>query len=464
MEEFHALLDVFKNTMTKNFFKELNSKERKMVDLLSRVVDVVGEIYEEQNNDKYPAGNLYPHGIMREEFDQAAIKDPELKRFDTVVERVSASDFRAVPYNVKYKKHVDKILVLLKEAKKYTEDRKFFDYLGLVEKCLCEGSVESYRRMISAWIRTEDYKICFPFTYDELYLDKLMGIKGAFNAGVFIEDPEFTKEIKILFKTVDKFKNTLKFEEPYMVAPSLHVAMYSTLNNKGIIAQAQPRAWSIPYDPFVLRTVGARLIILKENTFQNFDERVYPLLSRIFKNFLGGVSREEMRAGLLWVYTLHELSHNIGRYEREKDLEKYAPLFEELRPYVMPIMWAYFLQREKICDFDKVKSIAASIFANGIVDTLLSEKIPSRKIYKTAFFMEANFFREKGALSLRGDEIYLDMDKVLSVSEELFYKIVRFVSHGNYDVAKKFMEKYDDGKPYVEILKIAKQTLGELTV
>ena len=80
----------------------LSDREQQIIDKLAVVVGIVGQIYLKQKNQAYPSGNLYPPDITREEFDQAAIRDPELKRFDTIVERMNASRLVAIPYNEKY--------------------------------------------------------------------------------------------------------------------------------------------------------------------------------------------------------------------------------------------------------------------------------------------------------------------------------------------------------------------------
>ena len=328
--------------------ENFSEQERKIIDKLSAVVEIVGAIYLKQKNQACPAGNLYPPDITREEFDQAAIRNPELKRFDTVVERLNARHLVAVPYNEKYREEYFQIKKLVAEARDLASDEPFRRYLESLVSCLTGGTVESYWQMMTEWVRTKEYAINFPFTYDEPYMDRLVGIKGGFNAGIFLKDEALTATITRLLGTLEDFKRTLVFPAPPKLFPKLQAAVYRTVKHEGMMAEMELRAWNLPNDLRVRETVGARQTIIKEGQERACLQQAWPIAQEVFPEAVSQISRDKLLAGFFTVAMMHEISHNIARYEKENDLEKYFSVFEELKAYLLPILWIDFLTQKKI--------------------------------------------------------------------------------------------------------------------
>lgn len=433
--------------------KNLSDKEKKIVEKLSPVVDIVNKIYLKQKNQAYPAGNLYPPDLTREEFDQAAIRDPEVKRFDTVVERMTASRLCAVPYNEKYQAEYDQIKKLVSEALVLSTDKSFCRYLKSLLACLTNGTPKDYWQMMTEWVRTKNYVINFPFTYDELYMDRLVGIKGGFNAGLFVENKELAPLCAQLVKSADLFEQTLQMPGKTQDLSKLYTGIFRTINHQGMMAEMKLRAWNLPNDLGVRQEVGSRQIIIQESTEREFHQRGWPVMKDIFNVTELGIDEEQGRLGAFSRHIAHELSHNIGDYEKGKQLEKYEVVYDELRACLLPLLWMNYLEQSG--QYSRAQALSGIIgsFVASLIDIVTAEKVKARESYRDSSFLEFNFFRQAGALKFVGGQITFDYAKMLRAARELLDSVVHLSSRGNLGLAKKYMEQYGSHEGWEEILR-----------
>lgn len=426
-----------------DYLKSFSDKERQIIEILSRVVDIVKEIYLKQKNQACPAGNLYPPGITREEFDQAAIRDPALKRFDTVVERMTASRLCAVPYNEKYQAEYDRIQNLLHQAADLADHRAFKRYLNSLIICLRDGGPSDYWQMMAEWVRTKRYRINFPFTYDELYMDRLVGVKGGFNAGVFLEDAEASPPVQQLLGTVEAFKRTVDFPARPKTFPDLFLAVYRTVNHQGMMAEMGLRAWNLPNDLALREKVGARQTIIRESVETEFIQQAYPLVQEIMPTMITGLNRSDLLHGLFAAYALHEISHNIGRYEKEAALEKYFSAFEELEACLIPILWADFLVKRKVYNAKQKAAAVIMLLAANFIDIITAETVQARESYRQAALVQLNYLNQAGVVTgLATGQFCFSFDKLQSASREFLASVVSLSARGNFEHAKKYVAQY----------------------
>lgn len=424
------------------YLKNFSDKEKQVIEILSRVVDVAGEIYLKQKNQAYPAGNLYPPDITREEFDQAAIRDPEIKRFDTVVERMTSSRFCAVPYNEKYRAEYSRLKKLLQEAVDLVDHPAFRQYLDALIVCLTSGTPEDYWRMMTAWVKTKDYAINFPFTYDEQYLDRLVGVKGSFNVGVFLEDADLTEMVCRPLKTLGAFKKTIVFPDQPKNFPELHTAVYRTVNHQGVMAEMKLRAWDIPNDSAVAEKVGTRQTIIREGVEREFNDRCYPIARRLLPELIAGLGEADLRRSLFVAMTLHEVCHNLARYEKERELEKYFSVLEEFKACVLPMMWLdYLVVHGQFNDRQRRGALAMTI-ASNFSDIILAETFAARASYRLSALMQLNFLRQKGGSMIKDGHLVFDLKKLKLILHEVFPQIADVPARGNLVRAKKYVDQY----------------------
>lgn len=433
--------------------KNLSDKEKKIVEKLSPVVDIVNKIYLKQKNQAYPAGNLYPPDLTREEFDQAAIRDPEVKRFDTVVERMTASRLCAVPYNEKYQAEYDQIKKLVSEALVLSTDKSFCRYLKSLLACLTNGTPKDYWQMMTEWVRTKNYVINFPFTYDELYMDRLVGIKGGFNAGLFVENKELAPLCAQLVKSADLFEQTLRLPSKTQDLTKLYTGIFRTINHQGMMAEMKLRAWNLPNDLGIRQKVGSRQIIIQESVEREFWNRGWPVMKNVLDAPKQGIDAEQGRLGAFIGHISHEISHNIGDDDGRERLEKYGAVYDELRACVLPLLWMNYLEQSGQYSHVQAKSGIISAFVASLIDIVTATKIQARESYRDSAFIEFNFFRQAGALEFVNGRIVFDYAKMLKAAKELLGSVVHLSSRGNLGLAKKHIEQYGSREGWEEILK-----------
>lgn len=434
------------------YLVSFSDKERQIIEILSRVVDIAGEIYLKQKNQAYPAGNLYPPNITREEFDQAAIRDPELKRFDTVVERMTASRLCAVPYNEKYLAEYARLKKLLQEAVGLAEHPAFKRYLKSLITCLTNGTPADYWQMMSEWVKTKNYAINFPFTYDEQYLDRLVGVKGSFNAGVFLEDAELSDQVCQPLKTLAAFKKTMAFPDRPKNFPELHTAVYRTVNHQGVMAEMKLRAWDIPNDSAVAEKVGTRQTIIREGVEREFANRCYPIARRLLPELIAGLGEDALRLGLFVAMTLHEISHNLARYEKERELEKYFSVFEEFKTCVLSMIWIDYLMAQRHFSDQQRRGALAMTIASDFSDIILAETFSARESYRLSALLQLNFLCRKGSCTVKNGHLIFDLNKLDLILREIFPQIADLPARGNLARAKKYVDQYGVDREWLPII------------
>ncbi|MFC1617772.1 hypothetical protein ACFL2B_00660 [Patescibacteria group bacterium] len=440
----------------KNIIDRLSDDEQDLIKVLSQVVSIAGEIYVKQGNPGYPGGNLYPHDMTREEFDQAAIRDSELKRFDTVVERVSSGGYRAVPYNEKYSSYYARMIELLEKARSLSPDPNFRVYIRALIACLEEGTQEAYRHMTKAWVETKDYYINFVFTYDELYADRLLGLKGSFNAILFLEDPEMTPRIMQPVRLKEKFLESLSIPGEPIIYPGISPAVYYTVVQDGLARNFEARAWNCPDDPVSREQSGTRQMIVREVMLNLLSEQLRPIIREIFC-CNEDISDNQFRDGFFWTITLHEICHNVGNYRCYKNLEKYSSVFEELKNYIIPIYWMFFCQQEKVCLEKEVKASVFSYLAYSLANAVLGEKVKERESYLWATLILWNYLVEKKILIVADNKVEINFNDLPDAFLEIFNEVIGIMEKCSYDQAKEYVEKYSDKSKFTEVFKVARK-------
>ncbi len=431
--------------------------EQQLIQLLSEVVDIAGEIYDKQNNPDFPGGNLYPDDMTREEFDQAAIRDPEMKRFDTVVERVgSGSDFKAVPYNKKYSEDYAKIIDLLKKAQHLSPDPSFRVYMSALLTCLDEGTPEAYRHMTGAWVKTKDYHINFVFTYDERYVDRLVGLKGVFNTILFVEDKEMTPRIMKPVRVMSEFIEHLNLPGDPAKPSSISPAVFYTVAEDGLAKNFSARAWNVPDDPICQAEVGTRQMIVRKVALDLLTEQLWPIGGDVL-DCQDEFDEDTFRDGFFWTITLHEICHNVGTYACKDNLEKYAPVFGELKSYVIPIYWMFYCQDKKVFSEKEVKASIYSYLAYSLSIAVLGEKFKERECYLTATLILLNYLVEKEAIAIDGSKMSIDLEKLKIIIVEFYLEIINIMEKCSYNMAKEFTEKYSDRDKFEKAFEIARK-------
>ncbi|MFC1617773.1 hypothetical protein ACFL2B_00665 [Patescibacteria group bacterium] len=432
--------------------KSLTENEREMLDLLSQIVDIVGLIYEEQANHEYRGANLYPPDMTEKEFADAAAERPWLKSFDMVIERSDSGKLVVIPYCEKYRQYFEKIIPQLEKVKALTVDNMFRTYIDSLLVCLQRANRLDYWQMMGHWVETRDYQINFPFTYDELYLDRLMGIKGGFNAALLLEDKEMSAEIQRPLGIVDGFISWLDLPAGAEHFTNLQIGIYHTVNNQGLMADMGLRAWNLPNDFKVRAEHGGRQMLLSEMITGLAENQVQCIARDILFNATNIFNPRELQWGYMMAVAFHELSHNIGLYQQANNLDDLHCAYEEFRADVVALLWIHYCAEQGIFIRREAQVASLMLLANEILDIGCAKTMPSRICFKEVAVMKFRYLHLKGALYYANSKLEVNFGRLLPASKDLLREVVRISISGDYKKAKYFRDLHFQPKIFQNLI------------
>src|SRR3989344_719316 len=102
----------------------LTASEKEVLKKLIEAAKAIAPIYQKQENSKYLGANFYPSNATREEILEVSRHNSEILSPYTIVERNGKNKLVAVPYHIKFKKDLEKVARLLRDAAKLTKKRR----------------------------------------------------------------------------------------------------------------------------------------------------------------------------------------------------------------------------------------------------------------------------------------------------------------------------------------------------
>ena len=220
----------------KRFSVDLSSfseKEKTVFQKLIEASELLGSLYEQQKDVRYPGAGFYPSDAAKQEIETASQKNPAILSPYTFVVRERKGDLKAIPFHVKFKKELKPIAGLLREAAKISDDKNLSRYLESRAKALL---TDNYDESNILWLKTEKSKIgCVIGPFDR-YLDKIFFKKRAYMAWVGILDEKRTNEAERLNSMI--FSSERKFLPGAKKAkiPQIRVRIEDTAIFSGLVA------------------------------------------------------------------------------------------------------------------------------------------------------------------------------------------------------------------------------------
>ncbi|MFC4255235.1 hypothetical protein GRI97_07355 [Altererythrobacter xixiisoli] len=336
----------------------LTAEERQVVNLLIKASDLMSKIYQHQRTPEYdtirsaiernrradrdqllqlfdrsfgpwdeledhhpfwgttpmPLGaGFYPADLTREEFDTylAAHPDqkPALTSPYTVVKRDGAR-LVTVPYSVEYRQWLEPAADLLRQASAITTNPSLKRFLALrADSFLSDDYFESEL----AWMDLSGTPIEVAIGPYEVYTDRLLGTKTAFESFVTLRDPQASAAL-------DKYKSHLRAMEQNLPIPDEHknfqrgfespIAVADQVRGGGDnVPGVQTIAFNLPNDERVREAKGAKKVILANVLGAKYDRILQPIGALVLAPDQARlVVKKYMELETLF----HELSHSLG--------------------------------------------------------------------------------------------------------------------------------------------------------
>lgn len=425
----------------------LTTSEKKVVEKLIAASEAIATIYQAQENPGNNGANFYPRDATKKEILEAFKKNSAILSPYTIVERKNGR-LVTIPYHVKYKKELEKISTIIRQAASITKNRNFASRLKLQADALQD---DNYEASDIYWLSMKPYKINFVIGPIERYEDKLFFKKCAYQSWVGVMDEKQTQD-------AIKFKNYIVTSRRKVLAPSekinfldkIQIRVDNTIIFSGLIAKFMFTSTNLPNDVNLMEKYGSEITIFKPAFNNKFDEERHPIFHAIFEEkFQQGYPVSILRTGSLRNAYLHEISHPLLRYrDAERRLREYFPILDEISASVFGVKACGSLLLKDAITQKELEAIMVMFVCLAFSWWLTYLKEPSVIHYAQGFAIALNFFLDSGALRETGGFSWPNFTKLFVSIDELSHSLERILAIGTYEDAKHFVEKYASLKTY----------------
>ena len=424
----------------------LTVNQSKVLKLLVDAAKLIVPIYEQQENQRFPGANFYPHGVTKKEIEEAALDNPEILSPYTIVEKKKGK-LETIPYHEKYAKLLKGVAEKLLQAANITDNKEFSKRLELQANALVDGN---YDEASLYWMSMKPYILDINIGPIERYDDRLFFIKTSYQAWVGVMDKKETER-------VFKYKDVILSARRKLTMPSEKIDYYEkvqvrvddTLIFSGLMARTKFVGVNLPNDPNLMEKYGSEITISKQANEARFKDEVLPAFDKLFSpEFRRQFSEEDLKSGSLYLVVLHELAHTYLRYRNsERNLQDLFPIIDELAAYVMGIKVCGSLLLKDIMNQKQLESIIIAYLGRSY--SLIrkgNDKDKSRMHYAIGGAIFVNYLLESGALKEAGGihwpnfaKIYYSLDELATILERMLYQ-------GTREDAEVLINRFGDTK------------------
>ncbi len=422
---------------------------------------------------KKPAGaGHYPEDMTKEEFEnhiEANPRDTDAFR-GTFTEIVRENGgLKAVPYSEAYREYLIKAAKLQKDAANILTDSKNknklprgVDYATLARFLVTRADAylsNDYFQSDMDWMDVTDNIIDVTIGPYEVYEDELFGYKAAFEAFIAIRHPEDSRKLEGLKGYIQAMENNLPIPDKHKnpnLGSETPISVVDVVYGGGETkAGVQSIAFNLPNDERVRDIKGSKKVMLKNISKAKFDKILIPIAKTILDPAqIGKVDFETFFNNTL----MHEFAHGLGPGNitlpdgREStsrlELKETYSAIEEAKADILGLYNTAFLVKEGF--FPKEQETKAYItFLPGFFRAV---RFGIHAAHGRANMIEFNYMREKGAIvyDAETEKYSAVLKKMPAAVEALSKKLLMIEALGDYDAAKKMIEKYGAMPPEME--------------
>jgi hypothetical protein len=438
--------------LSKESYRSLEKQISADVELKEMFLSYHGP-YDQFNNNQaflpaqshFPGAEFYPHDLTQNEFDEYVRKHQELKSpFEspyTIIRRENG-DLRAVPYHVQYRKLIDRLSGLLRQASAIEKHPGFAAFLRQRSE---DTQRDDYYLSEKLWVELEGNPIDIAIGPYEVYDDQLMGLKASFEAILFERDEkqsrrlyDFQHQLRSLCKPIERDLGlSLEVEET-----NVKLSVGNLIYAGGEARNAVPAiAFSLPNDENVIREVGSRQVILSNVLEGKFALVAKPLaVSVLFdRRQQGEISFQEFLNHTIF----HEISHAIGPKRItvngrdttvNRCLRQYHWVLEEAKADLLGACLTLIA----------TKNIDPVSFLTGFIGQFIrSIRFGLSDAHGRANAIQFNYFLKEGAFIV--DEmakIHVNSDRAQETLYALTRKILNLQKRGDLNQARQFVKEF----------------------
>jgi len=353
----------------------------------------------------------------------------------------------AIPYSEAYAEWLVPAAALLREAADITSNQSLARFLRLRADAFASND---YYESELAWMEIEGTPIQPVVGPYEVYTDRLMGLKTAFEVFVTIAQPEESAAL-------DRYKALLPQLEANLPVPERYRDANRPFNSPILVAQqvhgggdnvpaVQTVAFNLPNDERVRQERGAKKVILSNVLGAKYERILAPLAHlALVEEQAALVSRDYMTLETLF----HELSHSLGpgiitvdgrQTTVNEALRDAYSASEEAKADVMGVWNILYLMHEGELPIADREAMLATYFA-GI---LRAVRFGIDEAHGRGAAVQYSYLEERGgfAWDASAERYRLDFDAMEAAIRELVAEIVVRQGDGDYEGMKAFFDRY----------------------
>lgn len=400
--------------------------------------------------EKPDGANFYPEDMSKEEFQQWLKDHPEDEEAFTsnyTIIRREGNRLIAVPYSDAYKEYLKPAADLLLQAAEKTKNASLKKYLKSRAQAFLSND---YFQSDIDWMDLKNHKIEVVIGPYEVYEDNLFGYKASFESFVTIVDPKESQKLAVVGNYLDEMEANLPIPDEHKnfnrgkQSPIFVVQEVFTAGDTK--AAVQTTAFNLPNDERVRKAKGSKKVMLKNIAKAKFDYCWVPIVNRLLdKEDLPFISFDAYFNHVL----MHEMSHGLGpgfitkngkQTTVNKELKELYSTIEENKADILGVYNLQYLIDKGIFPREMEKQLYVS-FLGGI---FRSVRFGINEAHGGANAISLNYLLEKGGFEYNANKVLFKVNfkKIKSAIRDLAHDLLMIQALGDYEGAKKFIEKY----------------------
>jgi hypothetical protein len=265
-------------------------------------------------SEQKPLGaGFYPADLTKEEFEAWLARHPDeeqaLASYYTAIER-EGDQLVAVLYSEAYGEFLEPAARLLEEAAEESDNASLSRFLRSRAEAF---RTNEYFESDVDWVDVKDSLIDVTLGPYEVYEDRLLGYKAAFEAFVGIKDPGESEKLERLIQFLPELEANLPGADEYVPlerGESSPISVVSQVFCAGETrAGVQTTAFVLPNDEYVRQAKGTKKVMLKNVAEAKFRSCTIPTTGRILAEEQLSLLDFDTAFNII---LMHELAHSMG--------------------------------------------------------------------------------------------------------------------------------------------------------
>jgi hypothetical protein len=294
------------------------------------------------------------------------------------------------------------------------------------------------------YLRDGRSKIGFLMGPIETYLDKLMGVKKAWQFNLRVMRDSETEEAQ---KMIDVTTN-MPILKPYLsVGQQLKENMVKmrvddVLMFAGRQATSNSASTNLPNEADLVKKFGTKILVYK-NSLETMFKQYYAKYIKMFTGLGFELDMNRLKESAARLIILHEISEALVKFpDAAARLKGDENAVRELNAYLMAVKSAHYDVISGIISEQEYNEILFMLLVAGMERCARMYADPSVYEYARGFAVTFNYLAAGGAMKIKGDKIQVDMEKLSKAIDTLASVVVSIYHEGKYEDAERFFEEY----------------------